>query len=62
MAAGRLSRNPQAYAYLAESIGAWPDQRQLARQIQAAGWRSVRWRNLSLGIAALHAARRPAAP
>jgi demethylmenaquinone methyltransferase/2-methoxy-6-polyprenyl-1,4-benzoquinol methylase len=60
--AGRLSRNPQAYSYLAESIAGWPDQRQLAGQIQAAGWRSVRWRNLSLGIAALHTARRPAAP
>jgi demethylmenaquinone methyltransferase/2-methoxy-6-polyprenyl-1,4-benzoquinol methylase len=55
-----LSRNPAAYDYLAESIAAWPAQPELARQIQAAGWSGVRWRNLSLGIVALHLARRPA--
>jgi demethylmenaquinone methyltransferase/2-methoxy-6-polyprenyl-1,4-benzoquinol methylase len=42
--------------YLAESIRAWPDQASLARQIADAGWHSVRWRNLTGGIVALHAA------
>ena len=51
-----VSSNPEAYVYLAESIRAWPDQAELARRIEAAGWSKVRWRNLSGGIVALHAA------
>jgi demethylmenaquinone methyltransferase / 2-methoxy-6-polyprenyl-1,4-benzoquinol methylase len=58
--AQRLSRNAGAYSYLAESIAAWPAQPELARRIAAAGWRAVRWRNLTMGVVALHAARRPA--
>lgn len=49
-----VSSSPEAYVYLAESIRAWPDQRGLADRIAAAGWHSVRWRNLSGGIVALH--------
>ena len=59
-AVARVSSNPDAYEYLAESIGQWPGQRELARRIEAAGWSGVRWRNLSLGIVALHAAQRDA--
>lgn len=55
-----VSSNAQAYAYLAESIVAWPDQAGLARVLHRAGWRSVAVRNLSGGIVALHRARRPA--
>jgi demethylmenaquinone methyltransferase/2-methoxy-6-polyprenyl-1,4-benzoquinol methylase len=55
-----VSSNPDAYVYLAESIRAWPDQAALARQIAAAGWSTVRWRNLTGGIVALHAAVKPA--
>jgi demethylmenaquinone methyltransferase / 2-methoxy-6-polyprenyl-1,4-benzoquinol methylase len=55
-----VSSNPDAYVYLAESIRAWPDQPQLARQIADAGWSTVRWRNLTGGIVALHAAVKPA--
>ena len=54
-----VSSNPEAYVYLAESIRAWPDQRTLARRIEQAGWRDVRWRNLTGGIVALHAAVKP---
>ncbi|MBV5245223.1 MULTISPECIES: demethylmenaquinone methyltransferase [Mycolicibacterium] len=54
-----VSSNPDAYVYLAESIRAWPDQRALARRIEAAGWSDVRWRNLTGGIVALHAATKP---
>ncbi|GAT12023.1 demethylmenaquinone methyltransferase [Mycolicibacterium novocastrense] len=54
-----VSSNPEAYVYLAESIRAWPDQTQLAHQIADAGWSSVRWRNLTGGIVALHAATKP---
>lgn len=58
--ARRLSGSPEAYDYLAESIKDWPAQPELARRIAAAGWSAVRWRNLSLGVVALHVARRPA--
>ncbi|HEX6522608.1 MAG TPA: demethylmenaquinone methyltransferase [Streptosporangiaceae bacterium] len=57
--ASRAARTPEAYTYLAESIQAWPAQPELARLIENAGWRSVRWRDLSLGIVAVHVARRP---
>jgi demethylmenaquinone methyltransferase / 2-methoxy-6-polyprenyl-1,4-benzoquinol methylase len=53
-----VSSNPQAYVYLAESIRAWPDQAELAQAIKRAGWSGVRWRNLTGGIVALHAATR----
>ncbi|WP_040798808.1 demethylmenaquinone methyltransferase [Nocardia higoensis] len=49
-----VSSNPDAYVYLAESIRAWPNQRQLAMRMAAAGWSSVKWRNLSGGVVALH--------
>lgn len=54
-----VSSNPEAYVYLAESIRAWPDQAALAQQIALAGWSTVRWRNLTGGIVALHAAYKP---
>ncbi len=57
--ASRLSRNPGAYAYLAESIAGWPGQGELARRIGGAGWTAVKWRNLTYGVVAVHAARRP---
>ena len=56
--ARRVSSNPDAYVYLAESIRAWPAQRDLAHVIAAAGWSGVRYRNLSGGIVALHVAER----
>jgi demethylmenaquinone methyltransferase/2-methoxy-6-polyprenyl-1,4-benzoquinol methylase len=58
--ARHVSSNPDAYTYLAESIRSWPGQLQLARQIAAAGWVDVRWRNLTGGIVALHRAERAA--
>ena len=51
-----VSSDPESYEYLAESIRAWPDQAALARMIGEAGWSQVRWRNLTGGIVALHAA------
>src|SRR5581483_7293144 len=53
-----VASNPEAYVYLAESIRAWPDQAELARRIERAGWSQVRWRNLTGGIVTLHAATR----
>jgi demethylmenaquinone methyltransferase / 2-methoxy-6-polyprenyl-1,4-benzoquinol methylase len=57
--ARRTARNPEAYTYLAESIADWPAQRELAEVIEAAGWSAVRWRDLSLGVVAVHVGRRP---
>lgn len=52
--AKRVSSNPDAYVYLAESIRAWPDQEGLAARVTANGWRKVAWRNLTGGVVALH--------
>ena len=57
--ARRVSGNAEAYDYLTESIKDWPAQPELARRIGAAGWTSVRWRNLSMGVVAIHVGRRP---
>jgi len=54
------SSNDTAYDYLNESINAWPDQRTLAAWIREAGWTGVQWRNLTLGVVALHRARKKA--
>jgi demethylmenaquinone methyltransferase/2-methoxy-6-polyprenyl-1,4-benzoquinol methylase len=43
-----------SYQYLVESIRRFPDQEAFAAMIEAAGFEQVRFRNLSLGIAALH--------
>jgi demethylmenaquinone methyltransferase / 2-methoxy-6-polyprenyl-1,4-benzoquinol methylase len=55
--ARHAARNPEAYEYLAESIADWPAQRELADVIGAAGWSAVRWRDLNLGVVAIHVAR-----
>lgn len=57
--AKKVSSNPAAYVYLAESIRAWPNQDGLAAWIDEAGWESVRYRNLSGGIVAVHRATKP---
>ncbi len=56
--ARRTTRSPEAYEYLAESIADWPAQRELAGLIEGAGWSAVRWRDLSMGVVAVHVARR----
>jgi demethylmenaquinone methyltransferase / 2-methoxy-6-polyprenyl-1,4-benzoquinol methylase len=43
-----------SYRYLVESIRRFPDQDAFAAMIAAAGFGQVRYRNLSMGIAALH--------
>ena len=54
LAARRVSSDPEAYQYLARSIGAWPDQPELARWLQDADFGRVRWQDLTGGIVALH--------
>lgn len=58
--AGRIfGSNNDSYEYLAESIREWHDQPALAAIIQRAGWQRVAWRNLNLGIIAIHRAFKP---
>jgi len=54
-----MSSNAEAYDYLNESIRDWPDQRKLSAWIRHAGWTDVAYRNLSMGIVALHRAVKP---
>ena len=50
----KISKNPDAYIYLAESIRAWPDQAELASIMRDSGFKSVAWQDLTFGIAAVH--------
>ncbi len=52
---GKLIANDRdSYQYLVESIRKFPDQESFAGMIRAAGFEQVKYRNLSMGIAALH--------
>jgi demethylmenaquinone methyltransferase/2-methoxy-6-polyprenyl-1,4-benzoquinol methylase len=55
------SSNPAAYGYLNESIRSWADQTTLAAWLREAGYKQVRYRNLTGGIVALHRGVKPAA-
>lgn len=57
--ARRVSSNPESYVYLAESIIDWPDQDRLAHHFEDAGWESVKYRNLTGGIVAIHRGFKP---
>ena len=50
----KISKNPDAYIYLAESIRAWPDQAELASIMRDCGFKSVAWQDLTFGIVAVH--------
>jgi len=52
--ARKLSSNPDAYIYLAQSIQAWPNQVLLAEKLSQAGWKNIAWQNLTFGIVAIH--------
>jgi demethylmenaquinone methyltransferase/2-methoxy-6-polyprenyl-1,4-benzoquinol methylase len=43
-----------SYQYLVESIRKFPDQDRFAAMIRAAGFEQVKYRNLTMGVAALH--------
>ena len=58
--ARRVSSNPDAYVYLAESIRAWPDQADAGRPDRRGRLGTgCGWRDLTGGIVALHRAVRP---
>ena len=49
-----VANDRDSYQYLVESIRRFPDQDSFAGMIRAAGFGQVKYRNLSMGIAALH--------
>jgi demethylmenaquinone methyltransferase / 2-methoxy-6-polyprenyl-1,4-benzoquinol methylase len=52
---GRLvAGDADSYRYLHESIRRFPPQRELATRMKAAGFANVAWRDLTLGVVALH--------
>jgi demethylmenaquinone methyltransferase/2-methoxy-6-polyprenyl-1,4-benzoquinol methylase len=51
-----LAGDRDSYRYLVESIRRFPDQPTFAAMIAGAGFGQVRFRNLSMGVAALHSA------
>lgn len=51
---GRLTPNPDAYSYLAESVHSFPDPRGLAEKMAAAGFERIRWLLTAGGILAIH--------
>ena len=56
---GLVSKTPEAYSYLAESIDAWPSQRELVKIIESAGFESVSYLNQTFGIVAIHSGFKP---
>jgi len=54
-----FSSNAAAYAYLAESMRTWHDQRALGELIAQAGWVEVEWLDLTFGVVAIHRATKP---
>ncbi|MFL5561101.1 MAG: ubiquinone/menaquinone biosynthesis methyltransferase [Gemmatimonadaceae bacterium] len=51
---GAMSGHRTAYEYLPRSVANFPAPEGLATAMRSAGFESVRWRSLSLGIAAIH--------
>lgn len=49
-----IAGDRDSYQYLVESIRRFPDQETFAQMIRTAGFQQVSYRNLSMGIAALH--------
>jgi len=49
-----IANDADSYQYLVESIRKFPDQEHFAGMIRDAGFENVAYRNLSMGIAALH--------
>jgi demethylmenaquinone methyltransferase/2-methoxy-6-polyprenyl-1,4-benzoquinol methylase len=54
-----VAQDRSAYQYLAESILKFPTQPDLAKRIEKAGLKKVKWTNLTAGIAVIHEATRP---
>lgn len=55
-----LAKNSGAYDYLADSILAWPNQKELVSWLDQAGFVDTSYKNASLGVVAIHSARKAA--
>ncbi len=55
---GKLSDNPEAYAYLTESLNTFPGPRGLAEKMDAAGLQRINYRILAGGIVTVHSGTR----
>lgn len=53
-----VSGHPTAYRYLPESVAHFPIEEELVRHMEQAGFLNVRWRTLTLGVAAIHVGER----
>lgn len=49
-----VANDRDSYQYLVESIRKFPDQESFAQMIRTAGFGNVKYRNLTMGVAALH--------
>ena len=49
-----IAGDRDSYQYLVESIRRFPDQEQFAEMIREAGFENVSYRNMTMGVAALH--------
>ena len=49
-----IANDRDSYQYLVESIRNFPDQETFLGMVRAAGFEQAKYRNLSMGIAALH--------
>lgn len=53
-----LAKNSAAYDYLADSILAWPNQKELASWLTEVGFTDVNYKNANLGVVAIHCAKK----
>jgi demethylmenaquinone methyltransferase / 2-methoxy-6-polyprenyl-1,4-benzoquinol methylase len=51
---GNFAGDPEAYSYLPNSVRTFPEPRELAARIDAAGFEQIRWLLLAGGIIAIH--------
>ena len=51
-----VARDAESYRYLHESIRRFPPQRELAARMRKVGFANVAWRDMTLGVVALHTA------
>ena len=49
-----IARDGESYRYLHESIRRFPPQHELAERMKRAGFGNVVWRNMTMGVVALH--------
>jgi demethylmenaquinone methyltransferase/2-methoxy-6-polyprenyl-1,4-benzoquinol methylase len=55
--AGAVTGDREAYEYLNQTIGSFPDRAHLAKEISAAGFSDVNATGITFGVVALHEAR-----